>query len=513
MNYINGLTIKKKVVGSFLVLTVFLGLASMVASGLMLRRAQGRAMSIKGASMARMLAEAVSPNLLSDEQYSSGTTDKSLNFLKGDADISMAAVASVTGGTVAVPFNLNFEEGSKLDPEALAGPLAEKGEVQYAKGGYLIVCSPVRIRGLELKKKYYTMLVMNTASIDRETRISLAIMVLLTVGMVALGVFAAFAVSGSIVKPLEVINQSMLNISEGEGDLTARLAADGKDEIAQLSGSFNRFVANLQAIIREVVTISESLASGSTEMRVSVVEMATTAETIAHTSETQRESVRQTNDRVRYIAEASQANRANVADALTVFARAKDAAAHGSVSAQGAVQGMQGIIDSSKQIDSILTVISEIANQTNLLSLNAAIEAAKAGEHGRGFAVVAEEVRKLADRSAQAGKEIMVLIKTSNQSIQAGGARVAQIGKILQDIETSIQASGQRLEAIGTQSETQTQGSSAVAEVMADLAGIAEKNAAATEEMSATLHGTTRTVEALHQTAERLNALVSRFRV
>ena len=513
MDFIGNLTIKRKLVWSFLALSVVLGLASMVTSGILLRRAQSRAMSIKGASMARMLAEAVSPNLLSDEQYSSGSTDKSLNFLKGDADISLAAVASVTGSTVAVPFNIKLDEESKIDPEAMAAPLAAGGPLQYDKGGYLIVCSPVRIRGLELKKKYYTMLVMNTASIDRETRISLGIMVLLVAGMLGFGVAAAFGVSKSIVKPLEVINQRMLNISEGEGDLTARLAADGKDEIAQLSSSFNRFVHNLQAIIQEVVTIAESLASSSTEMRVSVVEMATTAETIAQTSETQRESVRQTTDRVRYIAEASQANRASVADALSVFTQAQDAAANGSVSAQGAVQGMQSIVDSSKQIDSILTVISEIANQTNLLSLNAAIEAAKAGEHGRGFAVVAEEVRKLADRSAQAGKEIMILIRTSNQSIQAGGVMVANIGKILHDIQASIQESGHRLEAIGAQSEIQTQGSGAVAEVMADLAGIAEKNAAATEEMSATLHGTTRTVEVLNQTAERLNALVSRFKV
>ena len=174
---------------------------------------------------------------------------------------------------------------------------------------------------------------------------------------------------------------------------------------------------------------------------------------------------------------------------------------------------MQVISDSSKQIGSILTVITEIANQTNLLSLNAAIEAAKAGEHGKGFAVVAEEVRKLAERSAHAAKEITTLIQTSSKSIQDGNAMVNAVGAILKNIQEAITASGQKMKAIGAQSQAQSQDSATVVTVMGDLSGIAEQNAAATEQMAATIHETTRAVDELTKAAENLNALVSRFKV
>jgi methyl-accepting chemotaxis protein len=309
------------------------------------------------------------------------------------------------------------------------------------------------------------------------------------------------------------LNKAMAGLASGEGDLTARLEVQGSDEIAQISTGFNHFVANIQGIIQQVISISNTIASGSLEMNAGMAEMSSTAESIARTAESQKTSVQQATGKVGGIAESSKVNNTNVSNALQVFDQAQNAATQGGTSVGEAIRGMQVINDSSKQIGSILTVITEIANQTNLLSLNAAIEAAKAGEHGKGFAVVAEEVRKLAERSAQAAKEITTLIQTSSRSIQDGNAMVNAVGAILHNIQEAITASGQKMKAIGAQSQAQSQDSTLVVTVMGELSGIAEQNAAATEEMAATIHETTRAVDDLTNAAENLNALVSRFKV
>jgi methyl-accepting chemotaxis protein len=338
-------------------------------------------------------------------------------------------------------------------------------------------------------------------------------MFLFGVCVLGLSLLAATTLAKTLVKPLEIIQTRMQDISEGEGDLTARLEVRGRDEIARLSMAFNHFVENIQGMVQQVVTISSRLASGSLEMNAGMTEIASTAESIAQTAETQRTSVQEATSKVRDIAKSSQVNSSNVTGALEVFEQAQQATTQGTHSVDTAILGMKAIHENSGQIGRILTVITEIANQTNLLSLNAAIEAAKAGEHGKGFAVVAEEVRKLAERSAMAAKEITGLIQTSNQSIRDGSEMVNAVGLILKEIQTSINASDQRMRAIGTQSLAQSEGSTVVVDVMGELSSIAIQNATATEEMSATIHETSRAVDDLSKAAEGLGGLVSRFRV
>ncbi|BDU77064.1 methyl-accepting chemotaxis protein [Mesoterricola sediminis] len=515
MDFWKTLSIRKKLIYSIIALTALLALASSAISGWMMHATQSDAMWTKGHSLSAVLAEAATSSYLSDDLgTTTGASERALEFVKEDKDVSIAAIVSVDQATKAatVKYQKRFRADAKVDTAALAEPLG-KGSDKYEKNGFMIVASPLGNEAQDATRKVYQLLVLNTEGISKEnTKSTLVALVLLAV-MVGLGFVASQFLGNAIVSPLETIQHRMRDISEGEGDLTARLDVDGTDEIAQLSVNFNRFVENIQGIVQQVIAISTNIASGSLQMTAGMTEMASTADAIAHTAENQKSSVRQANDSVGTIANSSKVIYATVSDALSVFDQAQEAAGKGGTAVGAAVSGMQVINQNSKQIGNILNVITEIANQTNLLSLNAAIEAAKAGEHGKGFAVVAEEVRKLAERSAQAAKEITALILTSSKSIDDGTSMVNTAGAALKSIEEAIRASAERMKTIGSQSQTQSQDSTTVVSAMGSLSSIAEGNAAATEEMAATIRETTRTVNELSHLAETLNNLVSRFKV
>jgi len=259
--------------------------------------------------------------------------------------------------------------------------------------------------------------------------------------------------------------------------------------------------------------ISANLASGALELSAGMTEMASAGDAIARTSEQQKGSAGQASAKVSLIAASSRDIHAAASEALRVYDQTREASERGEAAVAKAALGMRAIQDNAKQIGNILTVITEIANQTNLLSLNAAIEAAKAGEHGKGFAVVAEEVRKLAERCATAAKEINGLICTSGRTISDGTGLVNAAGAVLKGIQDAIGASCGSLQGIGRQSEAQNAAAGDVAAAMAGLTSIAEQNAAATEQVAATLKESIRTLDELTRLADNLNTLVARFTV
>jgi len=174
---------------------------------------------------------------------------------------------------------------------------------------------------------------------------------------------------------------------------------------------------------------------------------------------------------------------------------------------------MAAIQDSSQKVNRIITVIADIARQTNLLSLNAAIEAAKAGQQGKGFAVVAEEIRKLAERSAGAAKEIGALIGESSERVLTGSAAAAQVSASLDRIQEHIRETGDH---VGNISGAMVQQASSVSQLQRQLdlvSSLTERNASATVQLASAMQETSRTTEDLASLATELRILTHRFRI
>jgi len=510
----NALSIRKKLTLTNFLQTLLVILALLAASSWMLNdfgrqdlRSKGSTLSLLTSESAKAAVQFEDTSLL-EEQFA--------RLLDSDKDLSLAAIVALdpaTGALRTISQKKN-PAAKELDVAAFAKgflghPPDKKGEIRtFSALGYLGFAIAVE----DPSKRAYFLLGLNETRMRSQIIRNITITALVGLLILVLGFLGARFMAEALSRPLVSLQNRLKDISSGDGDLTARLEVRGDDEIAHLAIHFNHFVAQIQSVVQEVIAISSSLASGSLEISAGMSEMNTTADSIAQNAEAQKASVAQNTLTLQAIAGSSKNIHRNVADALSVFDQAREAASHGGSALDASVKGMASIHENAKQIGNILAVITEIANQTNLLSLNAAIEAAKAGEHGKGFSVVAEEVRKLAERSALAAKEVHLLIQTSDKSIDDGTATVHAAGKALKLIHEAIQDSDGRLKAVGSQSQAQQEDTSKVAGTMGNLANIAEGNAGATEEMAATIRETTRTVNDLSLLAEQLSTLVSRFR-
>ncbi|MCE8026568.1 methyl-accepting chemotaxis protein [Billgrantia aerodenitrificans] len=286
-------------------------------------------------------------------------------------------------------------------------------------------------------------------------------------------------------------------VAEGRGDLTRRLRVTSKDEIGELARQFNGFLSRIQATLREVRAGANDVYSASLSISRSSDELASRTDQAAA-------SLQQTSSAMEEITSTVENNAEHTGQADQLVRGSAEVARQGRESMQRVEETMGRISASSTKIGEIVSLIDGIAFQTNILALNASVEAARAGEHGRGFAVVAQEVRSLAQRSADAAREIKGLIEASITHTRQGTDIVHQAGVTMQEIFDSIAKVNDVIAEISAGSREQSIGIHEVNTAVSRMDTMTQQNAAMVGHNTAT-------AAAMRSQAEKLTQLINTF--
>ncbi|MBC7682282.1 MAG: CHASE3 domain-containing protein [Ferruginibacter sp.] len=361
---------------------------------------------------------------------------------------------NVSAGSLTMPdFEAEFKKGK--DKAAMDGFRALQAEFVDAEMKLLVIRSAVADQA---------------RSTVNLIEILGAVIAVVTAGI--LGVWVSKSITGPVAQAVQVAQ------AVAAGDLTSRIEVNTHDEVGVLLETLRGMNDNLSQVVTQVRQGSEAVASASGEI-------AQGNQDLSGRTESQASALEETAASMEELASTIRQNADNAKQANQLAQSASHVAVQGGQVVAQVVDTMKGISESSRKIADIIGVIDGIAFQTNILALNAAVEAARAGEQGRGFAVVASEVRSLAGRSAEAAKEIKILIAASVERVEQGTQLVDRAGNTMKEIVTSIRRVADIMGEISAASAEQSAGIAQVGEAVTQMDQATQQNAALVEQMAA----------------------------